>query len=308
MRIVNSILILLVLQFSTLSSTAQETNNSPSADSSGAIKVDSVTTTATEMGGYSFHLSPSFDVFYAIIIIILAFVFIVYLRQPLQKLSERRIGISRFLKQFISICMIIFGFLILHFVTTEVLHLSTILTVTLVFLIGLALIVGFQDSIKDLIAGLLIPFETYIEKGYKIDTGEIQGEIMRIGMREIEIKTYDGKQAIIPSHSFLKKPLSSIYTEKENYPIKVDFYLESTVDFDKCREIAYKSTIVSPYLYLNKPVDIFFENVISNDHVLTKMSVEAFLQKIDFHQKFCSELTQTVNRELNNTSIFTNSR
>jgi len=156
----------------------------------------------------------------------------------------------------ISICMIILGLLLLHYVTTEVLHLSPALTITLVLLIGLALIAGLQDSIKDLIAGLLIPFETYIEKGYKIDTGEIQGEIIRIGMREIEIKTYDGKQAIIPSHSFLKKPLAAIYTEKENCPVYVDFYLQPTADYERCKEIAYKSTIVSPYLYLNKPVNI----------------------------------------------------
>ena len=307
MQIVKFILILLVLQFLALSSAAQETSISALTDSSASANVDSVTTTEISKDGYSFHSSPYLDVFFAIIIVIFAFIFIVYLRQPLQKLSERRTGISRFLKQFISICMIILGLLLLHFFTTEVLHLSSILTVTLVLLIGLALIAGLQDSIKDLIAGLLIPFETYIEKGYKIDTGEIQGEIIRIGMREIEIKTYDGKQAIIPSHSFLKSPLPGIYTEKENCPVKVDFYLQPTVDYDKCREIAYKSTIVSPYLYLNKPVNIFFENILSNGQFLIKMRVEAFLQKIDFHQRFHSELTQTVNRELKNASIFTNS-
>jgi len=308
MQIVKYLLILIVLQFSTVSSTAQESVISSITDSSASADVDSVSATKISKDGYVLHSSAYLDVFFAIVIVIFAFIFIVYLRQPLQKLSDRRAGISRFLKQFISICMIILGLLLLHFVTTEVLHLSPTLTVILVLLIGLALIAGLQDSIKDLIAGLLIPFETYIERGYKIDTGEIQGEIIRIGMREIEIKTYDGKQAIIPSHSFLKKPLPGIYTEKENCPVKVYFYLQPNVDYEKCKEIAYKSTIVSPYLYLNKPVNIFFENIFSNGPVLIKMSVEAYLQKIDFYQKFRSELTQTVNRELNNASIFTNSR
>ncbi len=298
MQIVKLILILLVIQIIIVPAGAQETSSISNADS---IETFSVDTVLDSIKGENTQLDPAssyLDVLLAIIIVIFTFIFMVYLRQPLQKLSDRREGISRFLKQFISICMIIFWFLLLYLVTTKVLYLSPILTVTLVLLIGLALISGLQDSMKDLVAGILIPFETYIEKGYKIDLGDIQGEIVRIGMRKIELKTYDGKHAIIPSHSFLKRPLPGIYTEKENCPVQVEFYLLPDVDYDQCQKIAYKSTIVSPYLYLNKPVNVFFENILSKGQVFTKMSVEAYLQKIEFHQNFRSELTRTVNKEL----------
>jgi len=288
------------MQILTVTTLAQDTFSASVSDSSDIIPADSIEASVVNDETQITHSFSYLNVLIAITIIIFTFIFMVYLRQPLQKLSDRRKGLSRFLKQFISLFMIIFWFILLYLVIAEVLDLSPILTVTLVVLVGLAIISGLQGSMKDLIAGLLIPFETYIEKGYKIISGDIQGEIVRIGMRKIEVKTYDGKQAVIPSHLFLKTSLPGIYTEKENCPIQVDFYLQANVDYEQCQKIAYKSTIVSPYLYLNKPVNIYFENILSNGQVFTKMSVEAYLQKTDFYKKFCSELTMTVNKELKN--------
>jgi small-conductance mechanosensitive channel len=288
------------MQILTVTILAQDTIPASVADSSDMISADSMVTSFIDDESQMALSFSYLKVILAIAIVIFSFILMMYLRQPLQKLSDSKKGISRFLKQFISIFMIFLWFLLAYLVTTEVLDLSPILTVVLVVLMGLALISGLQESMKDLIAGLLIPFETYIEEGYKINSGEIQGEIVRIGMRKIELKTYGGKQAIVPSHIFLKKSLHGIYTEKENCPVQVDFFLQSNVNYEQCQKIAYKSTIVSPYLYLNKPINVFFENILSNGQNFTKMSIEAYLQKIEFYKKFYSELTITVNKELNN--------
>ena len=71
-------------------------------------------------------------------------------------------------------------------------------------------------------------------------------------------------------------------------------------DLDKCREIAHKSAIISPYLFLDKPVTVHFMNELANDQPIIKMRVEASLRKIEFQSLFTSELTEGVIKEINN--------
>jgi small-conductance mechanosensitive channel len=170
--------------------------------------------------------------------------------------------------------------------------------ISLYIIIGLALAFAFQDILKDIIAGLIVPFEDHIEKGNKIQVGDIFGEIFKTGFRETLIKKPDGNLAVIPNSLILKKTVIKVSADRENCPAVVDFYLPFSSDLDFCREIAHKSAIVSPYLFLEKPVTVNFFNELSNGQPLIRMRVKAFLRKIEFQSSFISELTETVLKEI----------
>jgi len=105
---------------------------------------------------------------------------------------------------------------------------------------------------------------------------------------------------IVPNSEILKKTVVSVNAEPENCPVQVDFYLPLSSDLDKCKEIAHKSAIISPYLFLDKPVNVHFSNELANDQSIIKMCVEASLRKIEFQSLFTSELTEGVIKEINN--------
>jgi small-conductance mechanosensitive channel len=274
---------------------AQETTDS--------LQVQSVDTTAQdpELFGsstdYDFF-SDSFRIVYSILLFIVAFILSIYLRQPLQRLSEHRKKYSHILKQIVPLLLIICWFLVIYFIMTQILDLTFVSTTSFFIIIGLSLALAFQDILKDIIAGLIVPFEDHIEKGNKIQIGDIYGEIFKTGFRETLIKEPDGNIVVVPNSRIIKETVINVSADRENCPVVVDFYLPFSSDLDKCRDIAHKSAIVSPYLFLDKPVSVHFNNEISYGQTIIKMRVKAFLRKIEFQSLFISELTETVLKEI----------
>jgi len=244
--------------------------------------------------------SDFFRILYAIIFFIIAFIFSIYLRQPLQRLSESRKRYSHIIRQIIPLILMICWFFVIYIIVTKILNLTNISSISLIVLIGFALALAFQDILKDVIAGLIVPFEDHIKKGNKILIDDIFGEITKTGFRETLIRKPDGNVVIVPNSEILKKTVVSVNAEPENCPVQVDFYLPLSSDLDKCKEIAHKSAIISPYLFLDKPVTVHFSNELANDQSIIKMCVEASLRKIEFQNLFTSELTEGVIKEINN--------
>jgi small-conductance mechanosensitive channel len=178
------------------------------------------------------------------------------------------------------------------------LELTYISNLSLFLLIGFALALAFQDVLRDIIAGLIVPFENHIEKGNKVRIGGTYGEIIKTGFRETLLKTPDGNTVVLPNSQIIKETIVSISADHENCPVEVDFYLPISADLDQCREIAHKSAIVSPYLFLNKSVTVYFSNHFSSGQPIIKMRVKAHLRKIEFQSLFISELTETVLKEI----------
>jgi small-conductance mechanosensitive channel len=231
---------------------------------------------------------------YAVVFFFLAFILIIFLRQPLLSFADSHPRYSKMIKQIVSIFLITCSVLIIYISVQDILEISEISSMILLAIIGLALIASFQDILKDVIAGLVLPFQKHLEVGCKIGGTNYWGEITRIGLRDIEIKKPDGHKALLPISVIMKEPLMEIYCEKENCPITLDFYFNIHTDIEKCQQIAYKAAIVSPYLYLKKPVTIIFKTVWKNGQAFIKMEVQAYLQKIDFQQLFINDLSKNL--------------
>jgi small-conductance mechanosensitive channel len=242
--------------------------------------------------------SDFFRIIYAILFFIVAFIFSIYLRQPLQRLSEHRTKYSHILKQTVPLLLMICWFFVIYIIMTKILNLSHTSKISLLVIIGFALALAFQDILRDIIAGLMVPFEDHIERGNKIRFSDIYGEIIRTGFRETLIQKPDGNIVVVPNSRMIKETVVSVSAERENCPVLVDFYLPFSSDLDKCREVAHKSAIVSPYLFLDKPVTVRFSNELSNGQPIIKMSVDAYLRKIEFQSLFISELTECVVKEI----------
>ena len=247
--------------------------------------------------------SDYYRILYAIVIFILAFIVLKYLKQPLEQLSDRGTRFSGILKQFIPILLTFSWFIVIYIIIVAILKLSFISSLIIMAVLGIAIAFSFQDVLKDLFAGIVLPFESHLEVGNKIQIGDLFGEIIKTDLLKIQIKKSDGNVVIIQNSILLKEAVNNVYTEKDNCPTFVNFYLPLSTDLNKCREIAYKSAIVSPYLFLNKAVTVIFSNEATNGQVMIKMSVKAYLQKIEFIPLFTSELTETVIRALINEGV-----
>jgi len=230
----------------------------------------------------------------AVIFFFFAFILIIFLRQPLLSLADSHPRYSKSLKQIVSIFLITCSVLIIYISVQHILELSQTSSLIMLVIIGFAVIISFQDILKDVIAGLILPFQKHLEVGCKIGGTGYWGEIIRIGLRDVEIKKADGRIAIIPISAIMKEALMEIYCEKENCPITINFYLPLDADLEQSRKMTYKAAIVSPYLYLKKPVMIVFMTELENGHPIIKMELSAYLQKIDFQPLFINDMTTSM--------------
>src|SRR5699024_964026 len=64
---------------------------------------------------------------------------------------------------------------------------------------GIAIGFGAQSLVKDVIAGFFIIFEDQFSVGDYIETGEIEGDVEVIGLRNTKLRSYFGQQYVIPN-------------------------------------------------------------------------------------------------------------
>ncbi len=295
-----TILVVLIL-FNDKAVAQEETDPSPVNSISTIVQDSSASNLIDSLG--IFDRSEFLNLLYTFVFFILSFIIIIYLKQPLQRLSDRKMDHPRILKQFIPMFLTVCWIVVFYIIINDILKLSFSYTLVILAIAGFAIALALQDTLKDVIAGFILPFEDHIATGYKIQIGNIFGEIVRIGLREIELKQPDGNIAIIPTSRLLNETAEKVYIEKENCPVHINFYLPLLSDLDRCREIAHKSSIISPYLFLNKPVTVRFSNELVNDQTIIKMSIKAFLLKIEFQPLFVSEITESVVKELIHATI-----
>jgi len=74
-------------------------------------------------------------------------------------------------------------------------------------LIGLGLSFALQDMIANFISGVMIMLYRPIEIGDQIRVGGEEGTVMDIKTRATEIKTYDGRQVIVPNSDVYNKQI-----------------------------------------------------------------------------------------------------
>lgn len=64
---------------------------------------------------------------------------------------------------------------------------------------GLAIGFGAQNLVKDVIGGFFIIFEDHFSVGDYIEIGDIEGDVIVIGMRSTKLRSYYGQQYVIPN-------------------------------------------------------------------------------------------------------------
>ncbi|MBC2604173.1 mechanosensitive ion channel family protein [Puniceicoccus vermicola] len=101
---------------------------------------------------------------------------------------------------------------------------------------GLAVGLALQGSLSNFAAGVMILLFRPFKTGDVIDGGGVVGVIVGIDMLTTEMKSFDGKQMIVPNGKFL----DSVITNINAYPsrrVDIEFSISYDDDVDQAREI-----------------------------------------------------------------------
>lgn len=135
-----------------------------------------------------------------------------------------------------------------------------------------AIVIGFafKDIAENFLAGIIMAFKRRYSIGDTIKTGDVEGNIVALNLRDTHVKTFDGKDVYVPNGTILKQPL---------YNYTIDGYLrhELTVSLKGNSDIQKALTTIKSSLA--KDTDVMAElkspNVFVTDVNGTRINIKA---------------------------------
>jgi len=97
---------------------------------------------------------------------------------------------------------------------------------------------AFKDIAENFLAGVIMAFNRPFRLGDTVKTGDVEGNIVEMSLRDTHIKTFDGKDVYVPNGQIIKNPL---------YNYTIDGFLRGSfvvgVDYDSDVEEVRKTIL-----------------------------------------------------------------
>lgn len=107
------------------------------------------------------------------------------------------------------------------------------------FIIGFA----FKDLGENFLAGVMMAFNRPFRMGDVVKTGDVEGTITEMSLRETHMKTFDGKDVYVPNGQILKAPLYNYTIDgflRKEFKLKVPYRADIDKVSDRIKQILSK--------------------------------------------------------------------
>jgi len=237
-------------------------------------------------------------IFLAAGIIFLAFLIIKYVSRFLIWLSEKTHILQIATRQAVIISKMVIWTLLIYLIFEIVLSPPAETIIILLASAGLAISLAFQDLFKNILNGITILFDRPFQIGDKIRIGTTYGEVLTIGLRRIRILTPDETIITLPSGEITRQAIIHLNADSSHSTVRVELFLPPETDMVEVKQIAQRAAEVSRYIYLLKPIQIFFSNELQQGRPVLKLQVKACVLHIRYELLFSSEVTEVIFQEL----------
>ncbi|MEP6590635.1 MAG: mechanosensitive ion channel domain-containing protein [Gemmatimonadota bacterium] len=156
--------------------------------------------------------------------------------------------------------------------------------------VGIALGLGAQDLVKNLIGGLVILVDRPYQLGDRVKIGDAYGEIDHIGLRSTKLTTPDDTRVTIPNSEILNGKAWNANSGVPDCQVVTDLFLPPDTDPRTAIDIGYQAAFTSPYLLLAKPVVVLvLDRFEHNPYLLLR--VKAYVYDHRFEPRLQSDVT-----------------
>ena len=160
------------------------------------------------------------------------------------------------------------------FVALGVLHLDKTVTSLLagIGVVGLALGFAFQDIAANLISGVLLAVKKPFVAGDVIQYGEETGTVLRIDLRETQMRRFTGEVVIVPNRKLLESELTNV-TQGAARRIDVAVGVAYDTDLEQAQRVACEAVAS-------------LDHVLTEDHAVEALYVSFGASSIDMDVRF----------------------
>ncbi len=125
---------------------------------------------------------------------------------------------------------------------------------------GLALSLAAQDTIANMISGIIILIDAPFRVGDRIEIQGLDtwGDVVDIGLRTTRIRTLDNRMVIVPNSNISKNQVVNYTFPDPRYRTQTEIGVAYGSDLRQVREVITESLRDIPGVIQDKPVDILF--------------------------------------------------
>ena len=140
---------------------------------------------------------------------------------------------------------------------------------------ALAIGLGLQDLIKNLVGGLVIVADVPFQTGDRLRVGEAYGEVVHIGLRSTKLLTSAGMLVAIPNSEILTQQTFNANAGIPESMVITTINLARGVDPDIALRVGREIAISCPYTYLGRPVAADLDDS-GTWHHFVKLTIQAY--------------------------------
>ena len=114
--------------------------------------------------------------------------------------------------------------------------------------LGIALGLGAQDLVKNLVGGIVVLADRPYQLGDRVRIGDAYGEIDHIGLRSTKLTTPDDTRVTIPNAQVLTDRVFNANSGVPDCQVVTDLFLTPDTDTEMVLRVGYEAAICSPFL------------------------------------------------------------
>jgi small-conductance mechanosensitive channel len=162
---------------------------------------------------------------------------------------------------------------------------------------ALAVGLGLQDLIKNLVGGLVIIADRPFQSGDRIRIGEAYGEVVQIGLRSTKILTSHGALITVPNSDVLTHPISNANAGVAECMVSVDVAIPDGSDPDQLLRIGREVAVACPFTRLGRPIEVELTDKGVNSRVM-RLTITAYVYDHRYEPEMQTDILRRTQREL----------
>lgn len=155
---------------------------------------------------------------------------------------------------------------------------------------GIAVGLGAQDLVKNILGGITILADRPFQLGDRVKVGEAYGEIDHIGLHSTKLTTPDDTRVTIPNSSIVTSQIFNANSGVPDCQVVTDVFLPLATDPRLIQRIGYEAAFTCPFLLLRKPVVVHVSDVLA-DNPFIRLRIKAYVFDHRYEGRMQSDIT-----------------
>ena len=154
----------------------------------------------------------------------------------------------------------------------------------------MALGFAMRDLVAGVVAGITIIFERPFQVGDRISLAGQYGDVIRIGLRSVQLRTLDHNIVTIPNNRVFTDVPTSHNSGALEMQVAMDFHVGVDQDVRRAVEIVREACITSPYVSLAHDVPVYAKQIIASGQVAVLIRARPYVLDTRYEEAFWSEV------------------